>query len=62
MATGDNDLFVRLWQEVEFTNIGLGIRDGEETLEREERWYPYNKGGESFGSKRYGNNKIYETE
>lgn len=46
MATGDNDLFVRLWQEVEFTNIGLGIRDGEETLEREERWYPYNKGGE----------------
>lgn len=22
----------------------------------------YNKGGESFGSKRYGNNKIYETE
>lgn len=46
MATGDNDLFVRLWQEVEFNNIGLGIKDGEETLEREERWYPYNKGGE----------------
>lgn len=22
----------------------------------------YNKGGESFGSKRYGNNEIYETE
>jgi len=46
MATGDNDLFVRLWQEVEFPNIGLGVRDGEETLDREERWYPYNKGGE----------------
>ena len=46
MATGDNDLFVRLWQEVDFTKVGIGIKKGEETLTREERWYPYNKGGE----------------
>lgn len=46
MATGDNDLFVRLWQEVDFTKVGIGITKGEETAFREERWYPYNKGGE----------------
>lgn len=46
MATGDNDLFVRLWQEVDFTNIGFGINSGKETVNREERWFPYNKGGE----------------
>lgn len=46
MATGDNDLFVRLWFEVAFNNVGLGVKSGEDTLNRSERWYPYNKGGE----------------
>lgn len=46
MATGDNDLFVRLWQEVDFTKIGIGFSCGEDTELRDEKWFPYNKGGE----------------
>ena len=46
MATGDNELFVRLWQEVDYHNIGFDVADGKSTEEKEEKWYPYNKGGE----------------
>lgn len=46
MATGENDLFVRLWQEVSFDTIGFNYPDGQSTVGRSERWYPYNKGGE----------------
>lgn len=46
MATGDNDLFVRIWQEVSFDKIGIGFSSGEETELCDKKWYPYNKGGE----------------
>ena len=46
MATGENELFVRLWQEVEFNRIGFGYENGEETIGRPVKWFPYNKGGE----------------
>lgn len=46
MATGENDLFVRLWQEVEFDKVGLGFSNVQETEGRTEKWFPYNKGGE----------------
>lgn len=46
MATGDNDLFVRLWYEVEYKKLGFNYRSGNETKGTEHKWYPYNKGGE----------------
>jgi len=46
MATGENDLFVRLWQEVCFDKIGLGYTNGIDTIGKAVKWFPYNKGGE----------------
>ena len=46
MATGDNDIFVRLWQEVDFNKIGFNYPDGSSTIGKCHKWYPYNKGGE----------------
>ena len=55
MATGNNDLYVRLWAEVDFQNIGIGYKTREETKKSQKVWFPYNKGG-SF-RKWYGNNE-----
>ena len=54
LATGNNDRFLRLWQEVNFDRIGLGIKDRAEAYESKKRWFPCNKGGEY--RKWYGNN------
>lgn len=53
MATTNNNRFLRLWYEVEINNIGFNLTSIEETV-RNEKWYPYNKGGEF--RKWYGNN------
>lgn len=45
LATGDNSRFQRLWYEVDYQNIGFGVTDVAETLDRKERWYPCNSGG-----------------
>ena len=47
MRTGDNERFLRLWHEV--ARSSLGIR----TNNRQEKWFPYNKGGDF--RKWYGN-------
>ena len=44
MTTGNNDLFLRLWHEIDYTK-------------REIKWFPYNKGGEF--RKWYGNNEYF---
>ena len=46
LATGDNNVFQRIWYEVSYDNIGFGIKDCSETLNRKEKWYPCNSGGE----------------
>ncbi|HCC95654.1 MAG TPA: BREX-1 system adenine-specific DNA-methyltransferase PglX [Flavobacteriaceae bacterium] len=49
IATSNNDYFLKLWFEVSFDKIGISkIKD-----DSNEKWYPYNKGGES--RKWYGN-------
>ena len=45
LATGNNDIFQKHWYEVCYTNIGFGITDVKETVERQEKWYPCNSGG-----------------
>ena len=41
-STGDNDSYLRLWQEVPFTHINFNAKNGEKAPLR---WFPCNKGG-----------------
>jgi hypothetical protein len=56
LATGDNGRFVRLWNELNYSDIGLGLPDREMALKSQLKWFPYNKGG-SY-RKWYGNNEF----
>jgi type II restriction/modification system DNA methylase subunit YeeA len=54
MATGNNDLYVRNWQEVSFKKIGLNCNSREDAKVSRKKWFPYNKGGDF--RRWYGNN------
>lgn len=47
LTTGDNDSFIRLWQEVSFTDISFA---------KDKKWWPMTKGGDY--RKWYGNNEY----
>ena len=53
-ATGANDVFLRLWHEVNCWKIGFSCNDREEAKESGKKWFPCNKGGAY--RKWYGNN------
>lgn len=53
MITGNNDIFLRLWNEVSFNKIGINCKSIEESISSKRKWFPYQKGG-SF-RKWYGN-------
>lgn len=55
MATADNNRFLRNWFEVNLQNIGIGMKDAEEALASNRKWFPYNKGGDF--RRWYGNNE-----
>ena len=44
MATCNNNLFLRYWNEVSFSKIGFNIKSEDETIQPY-KWFPYNKGG-----------------
>lgn len=46
MSTTDNERFLRFWHEVSINKIGFGYSSVEETESCEDKWFPYNKGGE----------------
>ncbi len=50
MTTANNDLFMRVWAEVELYKIGFNLSNNRSNL----TWYPYNKGGDY--RKWFGNN------
>lgn len=56
MSTTDNNRFLRVWHEVSFLKIGIGIKDITETIDSTFKWYPYNKGGTY--RKWYGNREL----
>lgn len=56
LNTGNNDIFLRLWYEVDKNKIGLGLSDRIQALESKYKWFPHNKGG-SY-RKWYGNNEY----
>lgn len=45
MHTGNNDIFLREWYEVDYNNICFTCRSHQDTFKIQEKWYPYNKGG-----------------
>lgn len=45
MHTGNNDIFLREWYEVDKENIAFDCLSHDESKTRVEKWYPYNKGG-----------------
>ena len=53
MGTSNNNLFLRMWYEVNMNNIGYHYTNIEETKDCKYRWMPYDKGGEY--RKWYGN-------
>ena len=56
LATGDNDRFIRRWQELDNNKIGYNIKSYDEAKGSEYKWFLYNKGGEY--RKWYGNNDF----
>ena len=55
-ATGDNNTFLKFWQEVDVTKIGFGMENREMANQSGKKWFPCNKGG-SF-RRWYGNNNY----
>ncbi|PHS52813.1 MAG: SAM-dependent methyltransferase [Lutibacter sp.] len=55
MQTGDNEKFLRVWNEVDFYKLGVGLSK-EEANKSDYKWFPYNKGG-AF-KKWYGNREY----
>ncbi|WP_428912067.1 BREX-1 system adenine-specific DNA-methyltransferase PglX [Niallia sp. Krafla_26] len=45
LQTGNNDLFLRYWYEVDFKNIGFNFNSVEEASETNYKWFPQVKGG-----------------
>ena len=56
LQTGDNNRFLRLWNEVNYSNIGYNMSNSQEALESKKKWFPFNKGGEF--RKWYGNQEY----
>lgn len=46
LATGDNGTYARIWHEIAWGKFCRTSSSCEETASRQEKWYPYNKGGE----------------
>ena len=56
LQTGDNNKFLRLWNEINYNKIGYNMSNSQEALESKKKWFPYNKGGEF--RKWYGNQEY----
>ena len=56
MATGNNARYLRMWFEVDLSNIGFNYDSREQARRSAKKWFPYNKGGDF--RKWYGNNEY----
>ncbi len=56
LSTGDNDLYLRLWHEVDEDHIGFNLSSNKEYIDAHKRYVPCNKGG--FFRRWYGNNEY----
>jgi len=55
MRTGDNERFLRYWQEITRNKLGIGLTK-ETAANSSKKWFPYNKGGDF--RKWYGNAEL----
>jgi hypothetical protein len=56
LSTANNDVFLKLWNEVSFHKIGFNIENREYAISSKIKWFPYEKGGEFrkwFGNHEY---------
>ena len=56
IKTGDNDLFLKRWFEINYTTIGFGLKNLTEINSSNKKWFPYVKGGDY--RKWYGNQEL----
>jgi type II restriction/modification system DNA methylase subunit YeeA len=56
MSTSNNNRFTKVWTEVNFNNIGVGLNNAKEVIDSGKKWIPYNKGGDY--RKWYGNIEL----
>jgi len=56
LATADNNRFLRLWYELNYSDIGFGLESCDDALRSGYKWFPYNKGG---AFRRWYGNKDY---
>lgn len=56
LQTGENEKFVRLWTEIDYTKMKTDAGTLEVAKKSGAKWFPYNKGGEY--RKWYGNNEY----
>lgn len=56
MTTGNNDKFLRLWSEVNYSKLALNKSEMSKVDIKKTYWIPYNKGGERCNW--YGNNEY----
>lgn len=56
LITGDNEQFLRFWNELALENIGFGYNSRDEASKSGRRWFPHHKGG-AF-RKWYGNHEY----
>lgn len=56
MFTGDNNRFLRNWYEVSLNNFIRSCKSYNESISSQQKWYPYNKGGEK--RRWYGNLEL----
>ncbi|WP_195773679.1 BREX-1 system adenine-specific DNA-methyltransferase PglX, partial [Klebsiella pneumoniae] len=45
LATADNDSFIRLWHEINFSRINFDASSCNDAKSSKYKWFPYNKGG-----------------
>ncbi len=45
LATGDNNRFLRFWQEVGYNSISFSSKDRKQAFLSKKKWFPCNKGG-----------------
>lgn len=53
VLTGDNARFTRLWHEIDFKKMGIGLYSHDEMVESKKKWFPVTSGGQK--RKWYGN-------
>lgn len=56
IKTGNNEAFLRLWYESDYTKIGFNLKEYRDLKTKNYKWYPYNKGG---GYKKWYGNMEY---